>query len=65
MLSKFQLAFQTFSKSIDSISTKNFQIYSEKKYSLYPVIGSIPKNISIHSKEFNEMSEFIKSKIID
>ena len=65
MLSKFQLGFQSFSKTLNSITNKNYQIYSEKKYSLYPVIGSIPKNISIHSKEFAEISDFIKSKIID
>ena len=65
MLSKFQLGFQSFSKSLSSISCKNYQIYSEKKYSLYPVIGSIPKNISIHCKEFEEISDFIKSKIIE
>ena len=65
MLNKFQLGFQSFSKSLNSISWKNYQIYSEKKYSLYPVIGSIPKNISIHSKEFSEISDFIKSKIIE
>ena len=65
MLNKFQLGFQSFSKSLNSISWKNYQIYSEKKYSLYPVIGSIPKNISIHSKEFSEISDFIKTKIIE
>ena len=65
MLSKFQFGFQTFSKSLNSITCKNYQIYSEKKYSLYPVIGSIPKNISIHSKEFAEIADFIQSKIID
>lgn len=65
MMSKFQLAFFNFSKSISSISHKKYRIYSDKKLSLYPVIGSIPKNISLHSKEFFEISEFIKDKVIE
>ena len=65
MMSKFQLAFLNFSKSISSISNKKYKIYSDKKLSLYPVIGSIPKNISLHSKEFFEISEFIKDKVIE
>lgn len=65
MITKFQLAFQNFSKSINFISNKNYKIYSDNKLSLYPVIGSIPKNISLHSKEFAEFSEFIHSKIIE
>ena len=65
MITKFQTAFHTFSKSISSISNKNYSIYSDKKFSLNPIIESIPKNISLHSKEFLEISEFIKSKVID
>ena len=65
MITKFQTAFHTFSKSLSSISNKNYSIYSDKKLSLNPIIESIPKNISLHSKEFLEISEFIKSKVID
>ena len=65
MMSKFQLAFLNFSKSLSSISNKKYKIYSDKKLSLYPVIGSIPKNIILHSKEFLEISEFIKDKVIE
>jgi hypothetical protein len=65
MMSKFQLAFQNFSKSLEFISNQSYKIYSDKKLSLYPVIGSIPKNIILHSKEFAEFSEFIRSKIIE
>ena len=65
MIMKFQNSFLTFSKSISSISNKKYSIYSDKKLSLYSVIESIPKNISLHSKEFLEISEFMQSKIID
>ena len=65
MINKFQASFLTFSKSLSSITSKHYKIYSDKKLSLYPVIGSIPKNISLHLKEFLEISEFIKSKVIE
>ena len=64
MITKFQTAFHNFSKSLEFISNQSYKIYSDKKLSLYPVIGSIPKNIILHSKEFAEFSEFIRSKII-
>ena len=65
MMSKFQLAFENFSKSLQFISNQSYKIYSDKKLSLYPVIGSIPKNIILHSKEFADFSDFIRSKIIE
>ena len=52
MITKFQTAFHNFSKSLEFISNQSYKIYSDKKLSLYPVIGSIPKNIILHSKEF-------------
>ena len=64
-MNKFQSSLQSFSKSLNDISIKKYKIYRDKNLSLYPVIGSIQKNILLHSKEFSEISEFIQTKIID
>ena len=65
MISKFQSAFLTFSKSLSSMSSYNYTIYYDKKLSIYPLIDSIPNNISLHSQEFLEISEFIKEKVLE
>lgn len=65
LMTKFQMACQTFSKTLNSISSESYKIYSDKIISLYPVIEGIPKNIILHSKEFADFSEFICTKIID
>ena len=65
LMTKFQMACQTFSKTLNSISSESYKIYSDKIISLYPVIEAIPKNIILHSKEFADISEFINGKIIE
>ena len=65
LMSKFQTSCLTFSKSLNTITNQNYIIYSDKNTSLFPVIGSIKKNISLHSKEFADFSDFINSKIIE
>ena len=65
LMTKFQMACQTFSKALNSISSETYKIYSDKIISLYPVIEAIPKNIILHSKEFADFSEFINGKIIE
>ena len=65
LMTKFQMACQTFSKTLNSISSESYKIYSDKIISIYPVIEAIPKNIILHSKEFADISEFINGKIIE
>jgi len=65
LMTKFQMACQTFSKALNSISSESYKIYSDKIFSLYPVIEAIPKNVILHSKEFADFSEFINAKIIE
>ena len=65
MITKFQNSCLTFSKSLSTITNKNYQFLEEKNNSIFSTIDILLSFINLQSQEFNELFNNIKSNILE